>query len=118
MSTVPVKLPNDATNTGPQMHAESVLVDGQTLLQQVVKVAGLTPLQDGSLPVDLQSPVVTGVVASNGVVVPVDSLTEANTFVDGQLQTSTVVYLGVTYTMTITYAGGFPVGISRWVAQP
>ena len=43
MSTA-INLPNTTGNTGPAMHGETVSVDGQQLVQQVVQVANLTAL--------------------------------------------------------------------------
>jgi hypothetical protein len=56
-------------------------------------------------------------VASDGVLLPLSSLTETNTYSGGQIATSSVTYLGNTYTQTFTWTLGNLATISQWVKQ-
>lgn len=58
------------------------------------------------------------VIASNAVVLPVDSLAQTyarNT--DGTLASITVVFNGITYVQRYTYTSGALTNVSQWVAQ-
>lgn len=49
MTTVAVKLPNDAANTGPQMHTEQQATGIGLLLEQVVQISSATDISTGTL---------------------------------------------------------------------
>ncbi len=59
-----------------------------------------------------------GVIASDGVLVPVDSLAQTMGY-DGSnnLTTVTVTYLGNVYVQTLTYTGSNLTGVSRFIKQ-
>ena len=58
-----------------------------------------------------------GVLASNGVRLPVDSLAQTLGYSNGLLSTITVSFGGTTYVQTLTYTSGNLTGVSQWVAQ-
>lgn len=61
---------------------------------------------------------VPGVEASDGTLVPVESLAQALTYDgSGNLSTVSVVWGGLTYTQTFSYTSGKLSGISAWVKQ-
>lgn len=57
------------------------------------------------------------VVASNGIVVPVDSLEQSYTYNGSLIDYIEVTYRGVTYRQTYTYSGSSISAISDWEAQ-
>ena len=57
------------------------------------------------------------VLASDGNIVPVDSLAQILGYVNGLLSTITVVFGAHTYVQTYTYTAGVVTGISAWVKQ-
>lgn len=58
------------------------------------------------------------VLASDGVLLPIDDLATTNTpDGNGRLSYTQVVYDGVTYRKTYTYSGDFLTNISNWVKQ-
>ena len=58
------------------------------------------------------------VVASDGVVVPVESLEQNYTYNGAFIDYIEVSYRGVTYRQTYTYNGSHIATISEWEAQP
>lgn len=57
------------------------------------------------------------VIASDGTLLPLDSLPTAIGYSGGLPVTFTVVYRGNTYIQTFTYTGTDVTNISRWVKQ-
>lgn len=74
-------------------------------------------LQGGAVPAQIIGPVTVGYIASNGVVIPADSLAATHTIVAGQIAAITVSYLGINYVQTLTYTSGIVSAVSNWVAQ-
>ena len=58
-----------------------------------------------------------GVIGSDGVVLPIDSLQQTLGYTSGQLTTIQVGYNGGTYIQTLTYTAGQLTGVSQWVKQ-
>lgn len=48
---------------------------------------------------------------------PVNDLDQVFTYSGGNVETITVVYMGVTYVQTFTYAGSNVIEISQWTPQ-
>ena len=63
--------------------------------------------------------ILTNIVASDGVIIPIDSLDQTMTYnaAGGLLDTVTVSYGGNTYKQTFTYSGSNVTLISQWVKQ-
>lgn len=77
----------------------------------VVKLVELACTVDGLI-VTAETPV-----ATNGVALPVNSLSQTLGYDgSGNVTSMQVTYEGVTYTQTLTYTGGKLTNISRWVA--
>lgn len=57
------------------------------------------------------------VMASDGVMLPIDSIAQTLGYTAGDLTTITVVYGGNTYVQTLTYTSGNITAISKWVKQ-
>lgn len=66
----------------------------------------------------LPTKTVNCVIASDGVLIPVDSLATAIAGSTATAQTLTLIYLGNTYIKTITYTAGNASNLSQWVKQP
>lgn len=60
-------------------------------------------------------PVVLHVVSSDGVFIPVDSLSQTYTYSGDLIATASVVWNGVTYTQTFNYTNGKLTNPSDWV---
>lgn len=60
---------------------------------------------------------VNGVVGSDGMVIPIDSLTQTLGYTSGDLTSISVTYGGNTYVQTLTYSSGVLSTISGWVKQ-
>lgn len=59
----------------------------------------------------------SGVTASDGVVLPIDSLAQTMGYTAGNLTSVTVTYGASTYVQTLTYTSGNLTGVSKWVKQ-
>lgn len=58
-------------------------------------------------------------IASNGRVIPFDSLPQTFSYnTDGSINYIQVIYDGATYRQSFTYSSGVLTGISAWVATP
>lgn len=57
------------------------------------------------------------VIASDGVLLPVDSLEKTYTASGGVITSTSVSYGGETYVLTTSYSGGLPATDSQWVKQ-
>jgi hypothetical protein len=55
--------------------------------------------------------------ASDGVLLPLDQLTQTMGYTNGSLTTITVVFNGNTYIQTLTYSNGVLSTVSPWVKQ-
>lgn len=108
-NTLPV-----AVGAGKKVSGVSRLISAVQVFIQNVRIAN-----EASDPVIAQvvGPVSIGYIASNGVVVPADSLAATHTIIAGQITAVTVVYLGITYVQTLTYTAGIVSAVSQWVAQ-
>jgi len=88
-------------------NATGYVVDG---VQTPVSAA--TPL-----PVAVVSGEGGGIVASDGVTLPIDSLAQTLGYTGSNLTSVTVSYGGQTYVQTLTYTGVNLTGVSQWVKQ-
>ena len=63
--------------------------------------------------------VLANIVASDGIVIPIDSLAQTMTYnaPGGLLDTITVSYAGNTYRQTLAYTGSNVTSMSGWVKQ-
>jgi len=71
----------------------------------------------GGAPGGITGAVQIGVLASDDVVVPVDSLPQTMGYTGDRLDYTEVTFDGVTYRQTLTYTGANLTGVSEWVAQ-
>lgn len=58
------------------------------------------------------------VVASNGEILPIESLAVSYTYKGSTVETATVQFEGTTYVQTYTSDDGNILSVSKWVAQP
>jgi hypothetical protein len=80
-------------------------IDGSGLTRTILVNASGATVADNS------------VMASDGVMLPIDSIAQTLGYTTGDLTTITVVYGGNTYVQTLTYTSGNITAISEWVKQ-